>query len=54
MLLREMTARPGISNQEASDYSARAELALKRAQVLREAIAMEGASEETAGPKRDV
>jgi two-component system chemotaxis response regulator CheB len=48
MLLREMTARPGICNQEASNYSARAEQALKRAQVLREAVAIEGESEETA------
>ena len=50
-MFREMAKRPDISNQEASDYSLRAELALKRAQLLRESIAMEPESEQTAGLK---
>jgi two-component system, chemotaxis family, protein-glutamate methylesterase/glutaminase len=51
MLFGEMATRPGISNQEASNYSLRAELALKRAQLLRESIALEPESEQTAGRK---
>ena len=50
MLLREMSARPGITNEEASNYGERAELALKRAQLLRETIALVEESEETARP----
>ncbi len=39
LLLQEMIRRPGFSNEEIADYSERAQQALKRAQLLREAMA---------------
>jgi hypothetical protein len=51
MLFGEMATRPDISNQDASNHSLRAELALKRVQLLRESIASEPESEQTAGRK---
>lgn len=39
LLLQEMIRRPGFSNEEITDYNERAEQALKRAQLLREALA---------------
>lgn len=39
LLLQEMIRQPGFTNQEITDYSERAHQALKRAQLLREALA---------------
>jgi hypothetical protein len=39
LLLQEMIRRPGFSNEEIADYTERAQQALKRAQLLREAMA---------------
>lgn len=48
LLLQEMIRQPGFSNEEIADYNQRAEQALKRAQLLREALA---ATQET--PPKD-
>lgn len=41
MLLQEMLEQPGISEDEATVFRARAEAALERAKLVREALAME-------------
>ena len=54
MLLRELSARPGLSIQDAANFSERADLALKRAQTLRETIATEADGDEMLSPEGTV
>ena len=52
MLLQELIKQPVFSDDEIADYRARADVAIARAEMLREALALSEDSKDSTSPKK--